>query len=121
LEIKLPIRKPDALPSAPKYLKPATRAWFAQVVTDYELDEHHLRLLTLAGEAWDRGQQARTEIEKHGITYVDRFGAPRKRPEVSIEAESRISFARILRELDLNVDPPPSGKRPPVLRSNRRD
>jgi hypothetical protein len=80
-----------------------------------------LGCFTLAGEAWDRGQQARSEIEKHGITYIDRFGAPRKRPEVSIEAESRISFARILRELDLNVDPPPSGKRPPVLRSNRRD
>jgi hypothetical protein len=117
----MPIRKPDELPSPPKYLKPATRAWFAQVVADYELDEHHLRLLTLAGEAWDRGQQARPEIEKHGITYVDRFNAPRKRPEVSIEAESRISFVRILRELDLSVEPPPSGKRPPALRSNRRD
>jgi hypothetical protein len=46
------IRRPDALPSAPKYLKPATRNLFAQVVADYELDEHHLRLLTLAGEAW---------------------------------------------------------------------
>jgi phage terminase small subunit len=117
---QMPIRKPNALPSAPKYLKPATRAWFAQVVVDFELDEHHLRLLTLAGEAWDRGQQARTEIEKHGITHVDRFGAPRKRPEVSIEAESRISFARILRELDLSVDPPAQGKRPPALQSNRR-
>jgi phage terminase small subunit len=83
----MPIRKTDAPPSAPKYLKSATRAWFAQVVVDYELDEHHLRLLMLAGEAWDRGQQGRTEIEKHGITYVDRFGAPRKRPEVSIEAD----------------------------------
>jgi phage terminase small subunit len=121
LESKLPIRKPDAPPSAPKYLKPATRAWFAQVVADYELDQHHLRLLTLAGEAWDRGQQARSEIEEHGITYVDRFGAPRKRPEISIEAESRIAFARILRELDLNVEPPPSGKRPPPLRSNRSE
>jgi hypothetical protein len=93
---------------------------FAQVVADYELDEHHLRLLTLAGEAWDRGQQARTEIEKFGITYVDRFGAPRKRPEVSIEAESRISFARILREIDLSVEPPSSGTRLPALHSNRR-
>jgi hypothetical protein len=81
--MKLPIRKPDAPPSAPKYLKPATRGWFTQVVADYELDEHHLRLLTLAGEAWDRGQQARSESEKHSITYLDRFGAPRKRPEIS--------------------------------------
>jgi hypothetical protein len=119
LEIKLPFRKAVGAPQPPKHLTPATRAWFASVCEEYELDEHHLRLLALAGESWDRGQQARTELEKHGITYVDRFGAPRKRPEVSIESESRIAFARILREIDLDCAPPPDS-RPPSLRSNRK-
>lgn len=106
--------------SAPSHLKPDTRAWFQQVISDYELEDHHVRLLTLAGEAWDRGAQARIAIEKHGLTYSDRFDAPRKRPEVSIEAESRIAFARLVRELDLDVDPPSPDTRPPGLRSNRR-
>lgn len=88
-------------------------------MAEYELEDHHIRLLTLAGEAWDRGQQARTAIERHGLTYLDRFGAPRKRPEVSVEAESRIAFARLLRELDLDVDAPTPEVRPPALRSNR--
>jgi phage terminase small subunit len=104
----------------PVYLKPATRDWFQHVLTEYSLEQHHFRLLVLASEAWDRGQEARQAIEKHGITYVDRFGAPRKRPEISIEAESRIAFARILRELDLDLDPPATGSRPPALQSNRR-
>jgi phage terminase small subunit len=104
----------------PTYLKSATRDWFAHVLAEYELDQHHVRLLTLAGESWDRGQEARAAIEKHGITYLDRFGAPRKRPEVSVEAESRISFARLLRELDLDLDPPSTASRPPALQSNRR-
>jgi hypothetical protein len=105
----------------PAYLKPATRDWFVHVLAEYELDQHHVRLLTLAGASWDRGQEARAAIEKHGITYLDRFGAPRKRPEVSIEAESRISFARLLRELDLDLDPPSTPSRPPALQSNRRN
>jgi phage terminase small subunit len=105
----------------PAYLKPATRDWFAHVMSEYSLEQHHYRLLVLAGESWDRGQQARQAIEKHGITYVDRFGAPRKRPEIAVEAESRIAFARILRELDLDVDPPATASRPPALNSNRRN
>jgi hypothetical protein len=68
LEIKLPFRKAVGAPQPPKHLKPATRAWFASVCEEYELDEHHLRLLALAGESWDRGQGARAAIEKHGIT-----------------------------------------------------
>jgi hypothetical protein len=104
----------------PAYLKPATRDWFSHVLAEYSLEQHHFRLLVLAAESWDRGQEARIAIEKHGITYVDRFGAPRKRPEISVEAESRIAFARILRELDLDVDPPATTSHPPALQSNRR-
>ena len=107
---------------APKHLRPATRKWFRDVLAEYDLEQHHIRLLTLAGEAWDRGQQARAEIDRHGLTYNDGNGAPRVRPEISIERDSRLAFARLLRELDLDVVPPaePSRPRPPSLRSNRR-
>jgi phage terminase small subunit len=100
----------------PSHLRPATREWFANVVGDYDLEEHHLRLLTLAGEAWDRGQQAREVLDRDGLTYLDRFGAPRVRPEVSIERDSRIAFARLLREMSLDVETPPEPSRPPALR-----
>jgi hypothetical protein len=53
--------KPNSI-SIPKHLQPATRQWFASVVEDYELEPHHVRLLTLAAEAWDRGVQAREAI-----------------------------------------------------------
>ena len=65
---------------APAHLRPATRDWFASVLADFELEEHHVRLLTLAGEAWDRGEQAREVLDKDELTYTDRFGAPRARP-----------------------------------------
>src|SRR5262245_4699841 len=101
--------------TAPAHLRPATRDWFAAVLADYELEEHHTRLLTLAGEAWDRGQQAREVLDREGLTYTDRFGAPRLRPEAGIERDSRIAFARLVRELSLDVEPP-SDSRPPALK-----
>ncbi len=92
--------------NAPPYLMPATQLWFKSVVEDFELDPHHVRLLTLAAEAWDRTQQAREALETNGLTFDDRFGCPHARPEVAIERDSRIAFARLIRELALDVSAP---------------
>lgn len=95
----------------PGHLRAATRRWFAAVVSDYDLDPHHVRLLTLAAEAWDRGQAAREIIDRDGMTFTDRFGQPKARPEIAIERDSRIGFARLIRELGLDVEPPPEAPR----------
>ena len=101
--------------SPPKHLRPDTAAWWRSVAGDYALEAHHLRILTLAAEAWDRGVEAREAIAKHGTVYVDRFDQPRARPEVAIERDSRIAFARLVRELTLDLDPPDEPGRPPRL------
>lgn len=99
----------------PAHLKLATRRWWVSVAEDYQLEAHHLRLLTLAGEAWDRCQQAREALAKHGLTFEDRFHQPHARPEIAIERDSRIAFARLLRELALDIEPPREPGRPPGL------
>ncbi len=105
----------------PDHLAPATGDWWRSVIDDYLLEPHHVRLLTLAAEAWDRNQTAREVIAATGLTYQDRFDAPRTRPEIAVERDTRLAFARLLRELDLDVDPPSSGRTaPPGLSSNRR-
>ena len=98
---------------APQHLRPETAAWFEAVCRDYVLEPHHVRLLILAGESWDRCTAAREAIEKHGLTYEDRFEQPRSRPEVGIERDSRIAFARLVRELGLDYE---VDNRPPSLR-----
>jgi P27 family predicted phage terminase small subunit len=105
-------------PKAPRHLRPATRRWWESVVGDYDLEPHHVRLLTLAAEAWDRCQQAREVLDRDGLTYTDRFGQPRSRPEVAIERDSRVAFARLLRELALDIEPPAEESRPPRLVGN---
>jgi phage terminase small subunit len=108
----------SAVVKPPKHLRAATSQWFAEVVGEYELDSHHIRLLVKACESWDRSEQAREALLKHGLTYEDRFGAPHARPECAIERDSRLAFARLIREISLDVSPP-SESRPATLRGNR--
>ncbi len=108
--------------TAPKHLQAATRRWWESVASDFVLEEHHLRLLSLAGESWDRCTEAREILKAEGLTYADRFGQPKVRPEVAIERDSRIAFARLVRELALDVATPEE-VRPPALmgRSHLRE
>jgi Phage terminase, small subunit len=91
----------------------------AAVVTSWELEQHHIRLLTLAAEAWDRGQQAREQIERDGLTTPTRDNGLKLHPAARVEGDARLAFCRCLRELDLDIDAPAEAKRPPMLRSIR--
>ena len=93
--------------SPPDHLSPAMREWWNAVVAEHDLDRHRLHLLEAACGAWDRMEQAREAVAVHGLTYLSKDGDPRPRPEVAIERDARIAFARLLRDLDL---PPPPQK-----------
>ena len=97
----------------PRHLRPASKTWWASVVKDYEgLQPHHLRLLTLAAESWDRVEQARKILNEEGLTVVGRFG-PKAHPLVAVEQNNKVLFARLVRELNLSETPDDS--RPPRL------
>ena len=104
---------------APRHLKRATKRWFREVVAEWGLEPHHVRILTVACEAFDRCCQAREVIDREGLIYLDRFDAPRARPEIGIERDSRLAFLRAVRELDLDIEPPPPPGRPRALNSNK--
>jgi phage terminase small subunit len=113
------MKRPADKSRPPSHLRPETRRWFEHVTDGFALEQHHTRLLTLAGEAWDRCVQAREALDKLGLTVEDRFGFPMPRPEIAVERDSRLAFCRIIRELDLDTEATPS-PRPPALQSNRR-
>ena len=102
-------------PKPPDHLSAASKRWWLEVVEGFALEPHHLRLLELAASAWDRCEQAREALATHGAVYTDKLGQPKARPEVAIERDSRIAFARLLRELGLE-SAPADAPRPPSLR-----
>ena len=98
----------------PKHLSPDSKAWFKRTLAEYDCDEHHVKLLTLACEAWDRGVQAREILAKDGLSFLDRHGSIKPHPAVTIEKDSRIAFARLVRELSLDCAANPES-RPPAI------
>jgi P27 family predicted phage terminase small subunit len=112
----------EQLPEPPAHLSEAMQGWWRTVMTDYALEAHHLRLLEAACDAWDRMVQAREVLRIEGLTIAGRDGR-KAHPAVAVERDSRLAFARLVRELDLDAEPPPerpAWQRPPALRSNRR-
>jgi phage terminase small subunit len=115
MEIHMPVKRLQP----PAHLTAPTGQWWVQVQQDYELEPHHVRLLTLACEAFDRTAQAREIIDREGPVVVTDSGM-KAHPAVAIERDARLAFARLVRELDLDTEPPADRARPPALRSNRR-
>jgi P27 family predicted phage terminase small subunit len=104
----------------PAHLSPSARDWWQTTVDRYVLEEHHLRLLQLVCEAWDRNQMAREQLAREGLTVSVTQGV-KPHPCIAIERDSRLAVARLVRELDLDVGPPVPERAGPVgLFSNRR-
>lgn len=97
---------------APAHLKRDTAAWWRSVIAEYDLEPHHERILTLAAEAWDRSTEAREIIAAEGAYANDRFGQRKAHPAITVEKDSRIAFARLIRELDLDGEPLPDPRMP---------
>lgn len=115
LAVTYPRRRRQRVPSPPDHLREETVRWWKQVVHSYFLEPHHLRLLTLAAESWDRLTEARERIVSDGAYLPDRFGILHAHPAVAVERDCRIAFARLLRELDLDAEPGPAPARPPQI------
>jgi phage terminase small subunit len=107
-------------PKPPRHLTAATRRWWLSVVEGWELEDHHVRLLTLAAQAWDRADLARGEVARDGLTVPTRDGGRKSHPALKALEAAEIAFARLIRELDLDVVPPAASSRPPALRSIAR-
>ena len=72
------------------------------------LEPHHLRLLQLACEAWDQCQTARAVLETEGLTVQNE---PASATSLHRDrTQRRLTCARLVRELDLDTEPPVSAR-----------
>lgn len=85
------------------HLSAEARRIFDSVVGDYDLEPWHVRVLIEALQSLDRAEQARRQLDSDGLTVDGRFG-PRPHPLLAVERDSRASFARLMKQLGLDVD-----------------
>lgn len=90
-------------PEPPAGISKESARWWRSVVSEFNLEDSHLELLRLACFALDRCAVARRELRK-GMTYKDKAGICRPKPESIIERQSAVLFARLVREMKLLTD-----------------
>ena len=100
-------------PEPPEHLSEASQAWWREVIDGYDLAGHDLKLLELACGAYDRATEARAVIEREGITFETKSGDVKTHPAVLIENQARTSFARLVREMGLDLAETSPDSRPP--------
>ena len=90
---------------APEHLSPAIRTWWCEVNEEYDLVmPHHQKLLLLAAESLCRIEEAREILEDDGLVMLDRFGQKKSHPMLQVERDNKIAFARLIRELGLDLE-----------------
>lgn len=100
---------------APEYLSKESKDFFNKIVEEYEFQEHHIKTLIMACECLDRIEEARLRIKKDGAYFEDKFHKPKPHPALKTEEQNKVIFARLIRELNLDVESPGGIGRPPGL------
>ena len=80
----------------------------------YELEAHHLKLLQIGCESWDRSLEAREAVTHDGPYFRDRNSNIKPHPGIAVEQQARKQFIAALREIGLDVKAP-EGPRAPML------
>jgi len=87
----------------PRHLSRRMKAFWRLIFATRKLEPHEEAIFLNACLSFDRAEAARKVLQKEGLTFVDRFGQPRSRPENLVEHNNRLLFARLLKQLNLDV------------------
>jgi len=96
---------PASPPRAPNHLSRGAKRWWRAIVESYDLEPHHVEILTAAAEAWDRKEEARRLIAEEGLVIRNRSSVPMPHPAVQIEDAAAIRMAHLIRQIGLDAVP----------------
>jgi len=98
---------------APEEISDNAKEFFKSILKEFELEPHHIEILTQACHALDRLHEAQRAIKENGSYYLDRFNKPKVTPQIEVEAKYMVIFKNLIRELGLDLEPPKEPGRPP--------
>ena len=108
-----------AQPDPPEHLSPAAARWWSEVVTSFVLESHHVKILTLAAECWDKAATALAAVKNDGMFQADRWEMKHIHPGVKVHQENVALFLRAVRELGLDIEPPEAARPPRITGRGR--
>jgi P27 family predicted phage terminase small subunit len=87
-------------------LSKEAKTWWRRLVNEYAIEDQAGRLLLqTALQSFDRMNEARDLIAKHGAVAADRWGQLRPNPACTIERDSRAAMLAALKALNLDIEP----------------
>jgi hypothetical protein len=98
-------------PRPPKGLSPEARKFWRAVTGAYVLEPHHLSLLEEAVRTLDVVRDAEAAILRDGSYVTGRWG-PRAHPAGAVRDRSRALYARLIREIGIDLVPSDSPRLP---------
>jgi hypothetical protein len=88
----------------PRSLKVKGKQFYKQVLSEYVFENsHHFTLLEQAAACLDRIHEAGELLERERHIIKDRFEQLKEHPAAKMERDNKILFARLLRELGLDL------------------
>lgn len=97
----------------PAYLQDAGKKFWRKILADIVLEEpHDLERLAQSCHCLDQIAEARTKIEAEGAYFVDRWNQPKEHPAAKSIRDNKILFARLVRELCLDIEQPDESRPP---------
>ena len=70
--------KPPATLTPPDHLTVESRAWWLKTVQRWQLEEHHIRLLSTLAKTWNRLLELERRLDVEGLTGAESAGDERK-------------------------------------------
>jgi phage terminase small subunit len=96
----------------PRHLLKGGKQLWVDIAGDYDLEAYQIEILRLLCECLDRLELCRKQLKKDGMFSVNRFGETKQHCALKEEREHRVLFARLARELNLDLELPESPRKP---------
>jgi len=93
-----------AIPRYPAHLEQTERKMWKKILSEYQImDSAGLKILESALSAHQRCRQCREQIDREGMTYLDRFKSVKPHVLLASERDSRAAFLNAIKLLNLQI------------------
>lgn len=81
--------------------------WLQFLEVRFDLEPHERMLATQAAQVWDEISEVKAVIAKEGFTTKTTRGGRKSNPATAVLRDLRLLFAKLVKQLDLDVELPP--------------